>query len=348
MNARPIIYVIISATLFGVSAPLSKILVKDINPILLAGFLYLGAFIGLALYSIGIWSKKPRQKPSKLGKKDLPWLTGSIISGGIIAPICLMVGLTIITGFSTSLLLNLEGLTTAMIAILFFKENAGKRLWFALICMTIAGIFLSWDTSQGKFTIIGPLLVITAMICWGIDNNVTRNISDKDPVQIVQIKGLVAGVTSVFIALLIGTKLIWNINILFALFLGAFCYGISIVFFIKALQGLGSFRTGAFFCVGPFIGAILSIVLLREWIGWVILPATIFMILGVLLIISEKHLHSHHHEKLTHTHLHNHKDLHHTHEHSVEVTEQHTHEHIHTGTVHEHIHLPDIHHRHRH
>jgi drug/metabolite transporter (DMT)-like permease len=315
---------------------------------MLAGFLYLGAFIGLTIYSIVTWSQKSTDKASKLKKKDIPWLAGSIISGGIIAPICLMLGLTFITGFSTSLLLNLEGLTTAMIAIAFFKENAGKRLWFALICMTIAGIFLSWDTNQDKFEIIGPALIVISMICWGIDNNVTRNISDKNPVQIVQLKGLVAGSVSILIAIVIGTKIIWDINLIFALIIGALSYGISIVFFIKALRGLGSFRTGTFFSLGPFIGAIISIILLKEWIGWVILPATILMVIGVWLVISEKHLHTHKHDEITHTHLHTHQEPHHIHTHSENATKPHTHEHTHFEAVHVHAHWPDTHHRHEH
>lgn len=338
----------ISATLFGLSIPISKILVEDINPVMLAGVLYFGAFIGLTIYSVITWRQESKNKTTKLKKRDLPWLAGSIISGGIIAPVCLMFGLTFITGFSTSLLLNLEGLTTAMIAIVFFKEYAGKRLWFALICMTIAGIFLSWDTNQGRFEIIGPVLIVISMICWGIDNNVTRNISDKDPVQIVQIKGLVAGSLSILIAVLIGTKIIWDISIIFALVLGALSYGISIVFFIKALRGLGSFRTGTFFSLGPFIGAIISIILLKEWIGWIILPATILMVIGVWLVISEKHLHIHLHEMITHAHLHTHHDLHHLHTHSKSTTKSHTHEHTHFEAVHVHAHWPDTHHRHEH
>jgi len=348
LDKRPILFIMVSAILFGLSAPLSKLLVKDIDPVLLAGFLYLGAFLGLTIYFIMTWNRSSIKKTSALERKDVPWLTGSIISGGIIAPIALMFGLTFVTGFSASLLLNLEGLATAMIAILIFKENAGRRLWIALLCMTIAGVFLSWDTNQGRFEIAGPLLIVIAMICWGIDNNLTRNISDKDPAQIVMIKGLVAGSISILIAFSMGTRITWNFNIAFALVVGAFSYGISIVFFIKALQGLGSFRTGAFFSLGPFIGAIVSIILLQEWIGWILLPATFLMIMGVWLIIGEKHGHFHSHEKIMHTHEHTHRDMHHDHEHLEDGPEPHTHEHTHANAVHAHAHWPDTHHRHDH
>jgi len=346
----PVIFIIISASLFGISPPLAKLLVKDIPPVALAGLLYLGAFAGLSLYSVG---KRKRttdldKKAAPLEKKDFPWLAGAVLTGGIIGPISLMMGLTFVSGFSASLLLNLEGLATAMIAIFFFKENAGKRLWLALVCMTIAGVFLTWDPSQGKFSIVGPLFIIFAMVCWGIDNNLTRHISDKDPIQIVKIKGFVAGIISLSLALILGMKIPLDLTIAFALLLGSFSYGVSLVFFIKALEGLGSFRTGAFFSFAPFIGAIASLIILREWIGWVMFPASGLMIIGVWLIGSERHAHLHLHKTITHTHSHNHSDMHHLHEHSGTFHEPHTHEHAHRELSHTHVHWPDTLHRHEH
>lgn len=316
----------------------------------LAGLLYFGAFIGLSLYSL--WTRKktidPNKKAEPLEKKDIPWLAGAVLTGGIIGPISLMMGLTLVSGFSASLLLNLEGVATAMIAIIFFKENGGKRIWLALACMAIAGVFLTWDPDQGKFNIVGPLLIIFAMVCWGIDNNLTRNISDKDPMQIAKIKGLVAGTFSLSLALILGMKISLDITIAFALLLGSFSYGISLVFFIKALKGLGSSRTGAFFSFAPFIGAITSIIILREWIGWVMFPAIVFMIIGIWLINSEKHSHLHIHKPIIHIHSHVHTNMHHLHEHPGTVHEPHTHEHTHIEITHNHIHWPDTYHRHEH
>jgi len=350
MDKNPLFFVIISASLFGISPPIAKLLVGDIHPVALAGLLYLGAFIGLSLYSVG---KKKRtidsnKKAAPLERKDFPWLAGAVLTGGIIGPISMMMGLTLVSGFSASLLLNLEGLATAMIAIFFFKENAGKRLWLALVCMAIAGVFLTWDPGQGKFNIVGPLLITFAMVCWGIDNNLTRNISDKDPIQIAKIKGLVAGTFSLSLALFLGMKISLDIMIVFALLLGSFSYGISLVFFIKALKGLGSSRTGAFFSLAPFIGAITSIIILREWIGWVMFPAVAFMIIGIWLINSEKHSHLHIHKTITHTHSHVHTNMHHPHEHAGTFHEPHTHEHTHTEITHIHVHWPDTYHRHEH
>jgi uncharacterized membrane protein len=186
------------------------------------------------------------------------------------------------------------------------------------------------------------------MVCWGIDNNLTCKISDKDPIQITKIKSFVAGTISLSIALILGMKMSFDITIAFALLLGSLSYGVSLVFFIKALKGLGSSRTGAFFSFAPFIGAIASLIILREWIGWVMFPAAGFMIIGVWLIGSERHSHIHLHKTVTHTHSHNHSDMHHLHGHSGTLHEPHTHEHNHTEIIHSHVHWPDTHHRHEH
>jgi len=349
LHKQPLIYILISAALFGISPPFAKLLVKNIPPVALAGLLYLGAFAGLSLYSMiqGIVSTE-KLRSVNLKKGDFLWLFGAILSGGIIAPICLMFGLSRISGFTTSLLLNLEGIFTAIIAVIFFKENAGKRLWLALICMTAAGIFLTWDSSQGKFNLFGPLLVTLSMICWGIDNNLTRNISTRNPIQIARIKGFVSGLVSISLVYILGMSIKWDVNIFYALLLGSFSYGISLLFFIKALEGLGSFRAGMFFSLAPFIGAVISLILLQEWIGWVMFPAIILTIAGVWLISTEKHSHLHLHQEEIHTHLHNHKDIHHMHEHTETVRESHIHEHRHIEEYHVHSHWPDTHHRHEH
>lgn len=349
MNKRPILFIIISASLFGISAPLAKLLLKDISPIAMAGLLYLGAFAGLSLYSLLFQIKRTKsQKSASLEKKDLPWLAGAIIAGGIIAPISLMTGLTLVTGFSASLLLNLEGVATVLTAVLIFRENSGKRLWLALVTMTIAGVFLSWDPNTGKFNIIGSLLIVLATVCWGIDNNLTRKISDKDPIQISMIKGLIAGTISLSLAFILGNKVRLDINIFYSLLLGAFSYGLSLIFFVIALRGLGASRVGAFYSFGPFIGALLSIVIFRDVAIWVFMPAFFLMAVGVWLLINENHKHAHLHQSVIHTHSHRHDDMHHAHEHSEVIEGDHTHEHAHSEMAHVHEHFPDTHHRHAH
>jgi drug/metabolite transporter (DMT)-like permease len=352
MDRRPLVFVIISAALFGMSTPLAKLLLKDISPVALAGFLYLGAFFGMALFYLfrkALAGKNPKPT-APLERKDAPWLFGALITGGILAPILLMSGLFLISGFSASLLLNLEGLATVSIAVLVFNEPSGKRLWLALLCMTSAGIFLAWNSDAGAFNPLGPVLIVLSMVCWGIDNNLTRNISGKDPIQISGIKSGLAGAASLSIALLLGANFTWGPSIVFALIVGAFSYGASLVFFIKSLEGMGSSRTGAFFSAAPYFGAILSLVLLREWIGWVLFPATALMIIGTWLITGETHGHKHRHAHEKHSHEHTHKDKHHEHSHpdGKDVSGPHVHVHEHLELVHTHAHWPDTHHRHRH
>ena len=344
-----VVFAVASATLFGIGTPFAKILTEDMEPVVLAGLLYIGAFVGLTFYALIRWALGKRRFDSEhLDRKDVPWLAGATISGGIVAPICLMTGLTVTTGFSASLLLNLEGLATAVIAFLFFRENLGWRVGIAVVCMTVAGILLSWDPETGVLTASGPLLLLGAGIAWGVDNNLTRHISDKNPVQISQTKGLVAGAASVSMALLLGFRVPIDLSLMLALVLGAVSYGASLVLFIQALQGLGASRTGAFFSVGPFVGAAVSVVMLNEWIGWTMLPAAFLMIAGVLAIVYERHSHLHIHEELTHAHQHSHDDSCHDHVHGSSTTGRHLHEHTHGSGSHDHVHWPDIHHRHDH
>jgi drug/metabolite transporter (DMT)-like permease len=350
LQKRPLFYVVFSAVLFGVSTPLAKLLIRNISPVGLAGLLYLGAFLGLTAYSIAakIFRQKKEGQEPPLNKRDIGWLAGGIIAGGILAPICLLIGLSMISGYSASLLLNLEGAATALIAVFIFKENAGRLIWLALGSMTLAGVFLSWDPGQGRFALSGSLLILISMICWGIDNNFTRNISDKNPIQIAKIKGLVAGSFSILLALALGMKIPVDEALFWGLLLGALSYGLSLVFYIKGLGGLGAFRAGAFFSFAPFVGALASLFILRESVGWALVPGTIFMTLGVVLVINEKHEHCHRHEKTIHSHAHQHSDGHHGHDHTGDIREPHSHEHTHEETNHIHGHWPDIHHRHGH
>lgn len=354
MNKRAYLYVAASAVLFGLSAPLSKILVRGISPVALAGLLYLGAFAGLSIFALGrrLLRKETEGRGAPLRKRDAVWLAGAILTGGIAGPICLLAGLARISGTAASLLLNLEGVATALIAVLVFRENAGRRVWFALALMTAAGVFLSWDPGRGRFEIAGSLLVALAMVCWGIDNNFTRNISDKDPLLIARIKGLVSGTVSLALAVGLGLRLPLDASLLGGLLLGAFSYGLSLVLYIYGLRHLGAFRAGAFFSLAPFIGAIVSLALLSDPVRWVLLPGAAFMALGVALLAGEKHEHRHQHERLVHSHAHVHGDGHHGHDHDrggpAAAGEVRSHEHVHEEIDHIHGHWPDIHHRHGH
>lgn len=347
MDKRPFVYVLLSAILFGISPPLAKLLVADMPSVTLAGMLYLGAFFGLTvLIAFGrLTSKAAPTTP--LDRKDLPWLAGAIAAGGVFAPIALMTGLTMMSGFATSLLLNLEGVATAVIAVVVFREYAGKRLWIALLLMTLAGIFLSWDPAQGELDLLGPLLVVAAMVGWGVDNNLTQRISGKDPRRIAQLKGLIAGSASLGLAFLLGLEIPLDAAVIYALVLGSLSYGLSLVLFIRALDGLGSSRTGTFFSVGPFAGALASVLVLGEVVTWPFALATLLMALGVYIVVTERHAHLHRHERVVHSHSHE-ADVHHAHAHPEEQPGPHSHEHEHDAIVHSHGHWPDQHHRHDH
>ena len=346
----PIAYAVVAAVLFGLSTPFAKLLVDEVPPIVLAGLLYLGAFLGLGMYIVmrRIISGQLVAPSSALRRADLPWLAGAILSGGVLAPIALMTGLTLVSGFSASLLLNMEGVATAILAAMLFKENLGGRIVIAIVCVTAAGILLSWDPEQGSWNIVGLALLILAGFGWGLDNNLTRNICGRDPVQIALAKGGVAGCASLAIAFALGSNFTMGAQILWAFVLGALSYGVSLVFFVLALQGLGASRTGVFFSLGPFVGAIVSILVLREWLGWLTLPAFALMTIGVLALVYERHSHEHAHEEVTHCHIHTHGDSDHDHCHSDPFREPHNHSHAHKTIVHNHVHWPDIHHRHSH
>lgn len=354
MNLKPVLTILLAASLFGVSTPLAKLLLGDLSPVALAGLLYLGVFAGLACYTglrnaasaLGLGPRAHRE--ASLDRTDLPWLVGAVAAGGVAGPVCLMAGLSRISGFSASLLLNFEGVATGVLAVLFFHENAGRRIWAALGLMTTAGILLSLNPQAGRFSPAGPVLVVLAMVFWGLDNNLTRRISEKDPVQIAGIKGLAAGAVSTAAAFVLGLGFRPDWTMAYGLAVGAVCYGLSLVLFVRALKSLGAFRTAAFFSFAPFVGCLASLVILGDRVGWPMAAAGFFMLGGVVLIIGERHVHPHRHPRTVHVHSHSHGDLHHAHVHPAPGPEPHTHEHAHEEKVHVHGHWPDTHHRHVH
>jgi drug/metabolite transporter (DMT)-like permease len=281
-------------------------------------------------------------------RKDAKWLAGSILAGGVVAPILMVTGLMVISGFTASLLLNLEGVFTALLAVTVFREKESRRLWAALLTMTLASIILTYDPANGAFHVEGTLLLAGAMLCWGLDNNLTQRISGKDPVQITMTKGAVAGTASIAITLLVGAPMVFGTGAVYALVLGAFSYGASLVLFILGLSKLGSSRTAALFAVGPFIGAAASIPILGEPLEWLMLPSALMMGLAVWLITGERHAHSHRHPATTHAHPHGHDDPHHRHHSGNDAAGGHSHVHVHEETVHSHAHWPDTTHRHQH
>lgn len=342
-----IVFALISAGLFGASTPLAKLLLGAIDPWMMAGLLYLGAGAGLAVVHLSRAALRLPAVEAPLRRTDVPWLALVILTGGVLGPLLLMFGLARTDGASASLLLNLEGVATMAIAWIAFRENVDRRLLLGALAILAGAALLSW---QGRATLdLGAVLIAGACLCWGIDNNLTRNLSSADPVQIAMLKGLIAGTINLVIALGQGAAFPPAGAVAAAAVVGFFGYGVSLALFVLALRHLGTARTGAYFSLAPFVGAALAIVLLGEAITSQLVIAGLLMALGLWLHLSEQHEHEHAHEALEHEHHHRH-DAHHQHAHDAGIPagEPHSHWHRHTPMVHRHPHYPDIHHRHGH
>src|SRR5579875_376471 len=339
---------LLSALLFGVTTPLSKLLLGDTSPSLLAGFLYLGSGGGLLVFRLLRRASGARSSEAPLRAADLPWLAGLILVGGVIAPILLLLGLTRTPASTASLLLNLEGVFTIAIAWVIFRENVDRRIAVGALAILLGAALLSW---QGHVDAIGwsAMAVAGACLGWALDSNLTRKISASDPMQIAMIKGLAAGAVNVALALVLGVAWppLWAIAA--AAVLGFFGYGVSLTVYIAALRALGTARTAAYYSVSPFIGAVVAIALFGEPVTTVLLAAGALMAIGLYLHLAERHEQDHVHEAMEHEHRHVH-DSHHHHHHDREVPagESHTHVHSHARLVHRHPHYPDLHHRHSH
>jgi drug/metabolite transporter (DMT)-like permease len=334
-----------AAALFGASTPFAKVLLGNgIDPWLLAGLLYSGSGVGLSLVSV-LYKRKAGE--SRLRGGDVGWLLLVILTGGLAAPLLLMVGLAHTSATSASLLLNLEGLATMAIAWIVFKEYVDRRLLLGALAILAGAVLLSFHGTEGFG--IGAIAIAAACLGWGIDNNLTRKLSAGDPMQIAAVKGVVAGGLNLSLAVAHGA--IWPplIQIAAAAALGFLGYGVSLVLFVLALRHLGAARTGAYFSTAPFIGALLAIFMLGDAFSVTLFFAAGLMAIGVYLHITENHEHDHAHGPMEHEHRHSH-DLHHQHDHRADDPpgKVHAHMHVHPPMIHRHPHYPDLDHRHSH
>jgi drug/metabolite transporter (DMT)-like permease len=338
---------ILAAALFGMSAPFSKLLLIEIPPLMMSSLLYLGAGAGtLVIYNIKKVSKTEFAEAA-LSKQELPFIILMVLLD-IAAPIALMLGLTMTTSSNAALLNNFEIAATSIIALVIFKEAIGKRLWLSIVFITIASIILSIDDFRNISFSAGSIFILLACVFWGLENNCTRKLSIKDPLQIIIIKGIGAGFGAFVIALL-ANQIVWKpIFISMALILGFFAYGMSIFFYVTAQRSLGAARTSAYYAIAPFIGVGISFIIFNQPITVSFLAASGIMILGTYFAIFEKHVHQHLHTCIEHDHRHNHSDEHHNHSHESIIHDQHTHLHVHEKIMHNHQHTPDIHHAHEH
>ena len=337
------LFAILAAALYAINIPLSKILLKQVEPTVMAAFLYLGAGLGLFFY--GLVSRE-KEKGDPLTKAELPYTLGMILLD-IAAPILLMLGLGRTDSANASLLNNFEIVATSMIAFFVFREALSRRLTLAIILVTAASIALSFE-GEGSFRFnMGSLLVLGAACCWGLENNCTRMLSSKSSVQITTIKGTFSGLGSLVIALVIGEKIPGILWILAVLLLGFVAYGLSINFYIKAQKDLGAAKTSAYYSIAPFLGVIFGMILLKERPGIRFYVGLAIMIVATVLMVKDtitlQHTHEHTH---THIHEHRHGDLVHTHPHQ----HIHSHTHIHTEdeSVHNHPYDEETEHLHSH
>jgi drug/metabolite transporter (DMT)-like permease len=353
MSLHPAIPALAAALLFGASTPLAKLLLGTSHPLLLAGLLYLGSGLGLGILVIGraFAGRRNEKAISTLARTpaaEVPWLAGAIVFGGVFGPALLMAGLTHTSGAAAALLLNLEGVLTAVLAWVAFRENTDRKIVLGMVAIVAAGVPLAWEPGGATFS-VGALLIAGACLCWAIDNNLTRKVSTNDAMLVACLKGVFAGTCNTVLAVAAGAQFPSWSTIGLSLLVGFFGYGLSLALFVVGLRTLGTARTGAYFSVAPLFGVVLSLAIWPDLPGPLFWIAAALMGLGVWLHLRERHEHLHTHELLVHSHSHRHDEHHqHTHDFPWDGKQRHVHPHRHEVLTHKHAHYPDIHHRHDH
>lgn len=321
-------YAILAAVFYAVNVPISKVLLREVGPTTMAALLYLGAGVGIGMLSL--FSRNSWEKSEPLSKKDLPYVIGMIVLD-IAAPIFLMLGISYGSSANASLLGNFEIVATTLIALFIFREAVSKRLWAAIALITLSSILLSFEGTDSFRFSYGSLFVLLATVCWGFENNCTRNIASKSTYEIVVLKGIFSGLGSLLIAFTMRESMPGTGYAVVALLLGFVSYGLSIFLYVRAQRVLGAAKTSAYYAVAPFVGAFLSFVFLKEQLSWKYLTALAVMIAGSALVVVDTLIRQHAHQHV-HTFTHTHDGSTHTH------TVVHTHEHNHYVTDSKHGH----------
>lgn len=323
-------FAFLAAVFYAINVPISKVLLQYVGPTTMAALLYLGAGIGIGIMSL--FNKKDREKAESLTKAELPYIVGMIVLD-IAAPIFLMLGISYGSSANASLLGNFEIVATTVIALILFKEAVTKRLWLAIGLITLSSILLSFEGTDSFHFSYGSLLVIIATVCWGLENNCTRELSSKSTHQIVMLKGLCSGLGALVIALIKRESFPGIGYIAIALALGFVAYGLSIFMYVRAQNVLGAAKTSAYYAVNPLIGALLAFVFLSESLSWMYVIALIVMVIGSALVVVDTFIRQHDHEH-QHTFTHSHGGSTHTHT----VRHSHVHKHYLTEEKHRHRH----------
>lgn len=346
-HSRPLFYALLAACLFALNAPLSKLLLGSVEPLFLAALLYLGAGAGMLLIGRLRRAGGAPKRESALSRRELPFIALMVLLD-IAAPIALLFGLRLTNAGTAALLGNFEIVATTLFALLLFREAVGRRLWAAIALIFCASLLLSFEDISALRLSSGALLVLLACACWGLENNCTRMLSIKDPLQVVVIKGFGSGLGALLAAFIWGSLRAPLWAVIAGLGLGLVAYGLSIFFYVRAQRDLGAARTSVYYAAAPFIGVLFSWLILGERVNFMFLLALVVMLLGALLAVTEEHRHAHVHSALTHEHRHTHDDEHHSHSHEGDTQEEHSHMHTHEELEHTHPHHPDAHHRHGH
>ena len=327
---KAIMFAFLAAVFYAINVPISKVLLQHVGPTTMAALLYLGAGIGIGMMSL--FNKKDREKAESLTKAELPYIVGMIVLD-IAAPIFLMLGISYGSSANASLLGNFEIVATTVIALILFKEAVTKRLWLAIGLITLSSILLSFEGTDSFHFSYGSLLVIMATVCWGLENNCTRELSSKSTYQIVMLKGLCSGLGALVIALVKKESFPGIGYIAIALALGFVAYGLSIFVYVRAQNVLGAAKTSAYYAVNPLIGSLLAFVFLSESLSWMYVIALIVMVIGSALVVVDTFIRQHDHEH-QHTFTHSHGGSTHTHT----VRHSHVHKHYLTEEKHRHRH----------
>ena len=315
-----IICAILAAVFYALNTPFSKVLLKNISPTFMAAFLYLGAGIGVGF--MYLFQYKKEDSSMRLSRKDLPYTILMVVLD-VIAPIFLMIGISIGSSANASLLGNFEIVATSIIALVIFKEDVSKNLWIAIVFITLSSIILSFEGQESFRFSYGSLFVILATMSWGLENNCTRKISNKSSYQIVTIKGLCSGIASLIISIILGEKFPEIRYTIYALLLGYVAYGLSIFLYVRSQRDLGAAKTSAYYAIAPFIGTFLCFLVNGEALSASYFAGLILMIVGTVFVVIDTCL-------IKHTHLHTHT-ITHTHDgytHTHVLTHEHEHKHF--------------------
>lgn len=335
---------LLAAVSFGAGAPFAQRLVAHADPQLLAGLLYLGAVIVL-----GLARPSGRRGEARLRRSDAPTLGVVVLSGGVLGPVLLLIGLERVSGVTGSLVLNLEAPLTALLAVWVFGEHMSRRAWSGGLIVVIGAAVLGLGAGAADGGLVGVVLIAAACACWAIDNNLTQRLTLRDPVAIVRVKAAGAAAVNLVIAVARGAALPTGWVLVAALVLGAVSYGLSVLFDAYALRLLGAARESALFATAPFAGALVAVGVLGEPVTARVALAVVLMALGTVALLTDRHAHEHEHPAVAHEHRHAH-DEHHQHDHGedTDVREPHSHWHEHAPITHRHGHVSDVHHRHPH